>query len=154
MLHAYISAIVRDPALAEDTLSDAVIQMVHAYERYDQNLPFPNWARGVARRVALANLRKRGRAELSMPESALEAFESALDALGDQTALEERKQRLSECLQKMTESSRDLVQLRYFDELGPEVIAARVGRSVGAIYTAFSRIHAALLRCLQEREPA
>lgn len=154
MLHAYIAAIVRDPALVEDTLSDVVIEIVHSWERYDPALPFPNWARGVARRVALTNLRKRGRAEIGLPEQTLEAFGAALDGLGDQTALEARKERLRHCLEKLTQSSRDLVQLRYFDELAPDAIATRVGRSVGAVYTAFSRIHAALLRCLQEGEPA
>jgi len=154
MLHAYISALVRDPALLEDTLSDVVIQIVRSYDRYDTALPFPNWARGVARRVALANLRKRERAEVTLPEEALEAFGAALDRLGDQSALESRKARLRECLDILTPGNRDLIQLRYFEELGPEAIAARVARSVGAIYTAFSRIHAALLRCLQHKEPA
>jgi RNA polymerase sigma-70 factor (ECF subfamily) len=152
MLQAYLTAVLRDPVLVEDTLSDVVIEIVHSYERYDPRLPFGNWARGVARRVALTNLRKRGRLALGLAEDALEAFEAALDALGDQAALESRKARLRGCLERLTPGNRDLVQLRYFDELGPEAIAQRVGRKVGAIYTAFSRIHAALLRCLQEQE--
>lgn len=154
MLHAYIAALVREPALVEDTLSDVVVELVRSYGRYDPALPFANWARGVARRVALANLRKRGRFELGLSEDALAAFEAALDELGDQAGLEARKERLRECLGRLTQANRDLVQLRYFEELDPEAIAARVGRTVGAVYTAFSRIHAALLRCLQEREPA
>ncbi len=153
MLHAYISALVREPDLREDTLSDVVVQIVHSYDRYDPTLPFPNWARGVARRVALANLRKRGRTEVALPEGALEAFGAALDELGPQTMLESRKERLRECLETLAPYSRDLVSLRYFEELDLQAIADRVGRSMGAIYTAFSRIHAALLRCLQAREP-
>jgi RNA polymerase sigma-70 factor (ECF subfamily) len=154
MLHAYISALVRDPVMVEDTLSDVVIEIVHSWDRYDKALPFANWARGVARRVAFANLRRRGRAEVGLSDSALEAFASALDALGDQAALESRKERLRGCMEKLSATNRDLLHMRYFDELTSEAIAERLGRSVGAIYTAFSRIHAALLRCLQEREPA
>ncbi len=154
MLHAYVSAMLRDPVLVEDTLSDVVIEIVHSYDRYDKTRPFAAWARGVARRVALTNLRKRGRVELGVPDEVLEAFSAALDGLGDQAALESRKLRLRECLAKLTPANRDLVQLRYFDELRPELIASRVGRKVGAVYTAFSRIHAALLRCLQEGQLA
>jgi RNA polymerase sigma-70 factor (ECF subfamily) len=152
MLHAYLSAIVRDPVLVEDTLSDVVIAIVRSYDRYDRTLPFAPWARGVARRVALANLRKRGRLSLGLSEDALVAFESALDQMGDQAALEARKERLNGCLGRLTDSNRELIHLRYVKELGPEQIAQKVGRSVGAIYTAFSRIHAALLRCVQRQE--
>jgi RNA polymerase sigma-70 factor (ECF subfamily) len=152
MLHAFLSAMLRDPPLVEDTLQDAVIELVESFARYDRALPFGPWARGVARRVALANLRKRGRLAVGLSGDALQAFEQALDGLDDQGALESRKERLRACLERLSASNRDLVHLRYFEELRPEAIAARLGRSVGAIYTAMSRVHAALLRCVQAEE--
>src|SRR5512136_2154643 len=61
MLKAYILAIVHDPHLAEDTLSDTTLAIARSWEKFDRRLSFAPWARGIARRVALANLRKGSR---------------------------------------------------------------------------------------------
>ena len=42
------------------------------------------------------------------------------------------------------------MRLRYHEEASFELMAQRLGRSLGALYTAFSRIHAALARLLAE----
>src|SRR5947207_9934740 len=56
MLKAYVQAIVRDPSLAEDTFSDVTLEIARSWGRFDASRPFERWARGIARRVALANL--------------------------------------------------------------------------------------------------
>jgi len=152
MVRAYIYAIVRDPDMVEDTLSDVMVEIVRSWDAYDSTLPFGPWVRGVARRVALKRLYKRGRWEVSLPDDVLESLGEAMDQIGDRAIMESQKQQLQRCLGKLSENNRELVRLRYFDELRPEAIAARVGRSVGALYTAFSRIHAALLRCMEKAE--
>src|SRR4051812_32402992 len=72
MLKAYILAIVRDTHLAEDTLSDATLAIVHSWNRFDKDQPFAPWARGIARRVALANLRKFRRPMVEVDDDVLE----------------------------------------------------------------------------------
>jgi RNA polymerase sigma-70 factor (ECF subfamily) len=74
-----------------------------------------------------------------------------MDQVGDRLDLEGQKRQLRGCLERLSRPSRELVQLRYFEELGIDAIAARVQRSPGALYTAFSRIHAALSRCLEKQ---
>jgi DNA-directed RNA polymerase specialized sigma24 family protein len=46
--------------------------------------------------------------------------------------------------------NRELVRLRYFEEQRLDAIAEQSKRSMGALYVAFSRIHAALLRCMEQ----
>ena len=50
MRRAYLHAMVRDPELAEDTMSDVAIEISRSWARYDPARPFGPWARGVARR--------------------------------------------------------------------------------------------------------
>src|ERR1051325_923600 len=88
MLKAYILAIVHDPHLAEDTLSDVTLAIVRSWERFDQRQAFAPWARGVARRIALANRRKFHRPILELNEHVLEAAGLHLDALGGEAELE------------------------------------------------------------------
>lgn len=149
MLKIYILAIVHDPHLAEDTLSDATLAIVRSWERFDKSLPFAPWARGLARRVALANLRKANRPVVELDEDVLDALGAEFDALGDEYAHEESRRRLNLCIGQLPERSRELVRLRYFDATPYEEIARRTGRSVAALYMAFTRIHDALAKCVK-----
>ncbi len=149
MLKAYIFAIVRDLHLAEDTLSDVTVAISRAWPKFDHAMPFGPWARGVARRVALANLRKWNRPVVTLDDDMLDALGVELSELGDEGDQEEAKQQLQKCLKKLPQRSRDLVQWRYYDETPYDEISTRTGRTMSALYMAFSRIHEALGRCLR-----
>jgi RNA polymerase sigma-70 factor len=151
MLRAYIFAIVRDPHLAEDTLSDTTLAVIHAWERFDRRRPFAPWARGITRRVALANLRKAHHSGIGLDEDVLEAVGVYLDSLGSEANLEERRHALRRCLEQLPEHSRELVQRRYFDEQSYERIVQHTGRSITSLYKAFSRIHEALAECVKRK---
>src|SRR5262245_66410727 len=81
MLKAYILAIVHDPHLAEDTLSDTTLAIARSWEKFDRHLSFAPWARGIARRVALAILRKASRLIMGLDEDVMESLDSDFRAL-------------------------------------------------------------------------
>src|ERR1041385_5714272 len=116
MLKAFISAIVRDPVQAEDIFSEVTIQIIRSWERFDQDRPFSQWSRGVARRVALASLRTECRQALLLEEGVLENIAHEVDELGDETALDRRKEALRECMERLPENDRNLIRQRYFEE--------------------------------------
>lgn len=150
MLKAYVLAIVRDPELAEDTLSDVAVELARNWSQYDASRPFAPWARGVARRVALANLRKRQALPSLLDAAVLDAVGADLDALGDEARLEARKNALRRCLERLPEGSRRLVRLRYFENQSYEAVSRAVQRNVNALYVALNRIHEALTSCVQK----
>ena len=149
MLKAYVQAIVRDPFLAEDTFSDVTLEIARSWERFDPTRPFEPWARGLARRVALANLRKHNRPLVTLDESLLESIGAELDQLGGEVEHEAAKQALQRCLLKLSTANQALVRLRYFEDLSYEDISRTVGRGTGALYVAFNRIHQSLSRCVR-----
>src|SRR5436190_23219083 len=132
MLKSYILVIVRDPHLAEDTLSDVTLAIVRSWERFDAGQPFGPWARGVARRVALTNLRKYRRANVALSDEVLEQLEDDFDAFGSEADQEEQRQQLRSCVQLLPERSRELIQLRYFDGQSYDQIARLTNRTVAA----------------------
>jgi RNA polymerase sigma-70 factor (ECF subfamily) len=150
MLRGYLHAMLRDRDLVDDTLSDTAVEVARCWESYDPAFPFGPWVRGVARRLALKRLRGRRRVELGLPDDVLDSLGAAMDEIGDRASLEAQKQQLQRCLEGLTKSNRELVRQRYFEEQRLESIAARSQRSLGALYTAFSRIHSALLRCMEK----
>jgi RNA polymerase sigma-70 factor, ECF subfamily len=152
MLRAFVYAMTRDHSLVDDILSDVAVEVARHWDAYDPARPFGPWVRGIARRVALKALSRRGRWELGFPDDVLESLGTAMDELCDQMEIVSQQRRLQRCLDRLTPRSRELVRLRYFDEQPLAAIAARVDRTIGALYTAYSRIHEALLRCMEITE--
>src|SRR5262249_20750625 len=103
MLKAYILAIVHDPHLAEDTLSDVTLAIARSWEKFDRRLSFAPWARGIARRVALANSRKANRLIVGLDEDVLESLDAEFDAFGNEASQEEMRQQLNRCLDQLPE---------------------------------------------------
>lgn len=154
VLLACVKAIVRDPHLAEDTLSDVTMEIVRNWEKYDPSRPFSPWARGVARRVAMANLRKASRMITTLDEEVIELLGAELEARGGESLFERYKDQLNKCLSRLSDNARRLVVARYFDELTYDELSAAEKRSNGALYVAFTRIHQSLARCLRRQPPA
>lgn len=148
MLEAFVQAIVRDPSLAEDTLSDVTVEIVRHWDGFDNARPFAPWARGVARRVASDNLRRRGKQPLLLESEVLESVGRQMDALGNESRLEVRLRALRQCTKHLTETSQELIRLRYFENRPYEDIARLVKRSMNALYVAYNRIHQALSECV------
>lgn len=153
ILLACVKAIVRDPHLAEDTFSDVTLEIVRCWDRFDRNRPFAPWARGVARRVALTNLRKAAREAATLDEDVLELIGAELDQCGGESLFERYKTRLGDCLAKLPDRARQLVRNRYFEHRSYSELAASENKSTGALYVAFSRIHQSLARCLKRQQP-
>jgi RNA polymerase sigma-70 factor, ECF subfamily len=151
MLRAYLRAFIREADVVDDVLSDVAVEVARCWDNYDRSLPFGPWVRGVARRVALKRLAQRQRAEVILPDDVLESLGWVMDELSKESGrIDEQRERLNRCIEQLTQRNRELLQLRYFGELKVEAIATQVRRSPGALYTAFSRIHAALLRCMEQ----
>lgn len=151
MLKAYIRAIIRDPALAEDTFSDVTLAVLTSWERYDPSRPFESWARGIARRVALSNLRRESRQPYLLVEDVLEAVAQEIDEMGGEAKLESRKEALHGCLQRLAPPHRQLIEYRYFENRSYGEISGLVGKTVGNLYVIFNRLHKLLSTCI-ERE--
>ncbi len=66
-----------------------------------------------------------------------------------QATLSEEKWALEKCLSRVTGRSRQLLQLRYFEDLSPQEIGGKVGMTSGAVRIALSRIRSALVSCVR-----
>jgi len=150
MLKAYIFAIVHNPELAEDTLGDVAVEVARCWADFDPTrAPFTSWARGIARRVALANLRKRSGRTLLMDAAVLESVASEIDQFGDEAWLERRKHVLHNCVSKLSALNQQLIAMRYREGRSYSEIAAALKREANALYVAFNRIHQSLSECVQ-----
>jgi RNA polymerase sigma-70 factor (ECF subfamily) len=146
-LRAYVMSIVRDFHLTEDVIQEVAFAALAQFEQYDRSRPFIGWVLRIARNKAVDSLRARGR-EALLPEDVTETLmEDAVMAAEEAT---ERRSALTRCIERLSEAARDLLKMRFEQNMGAEKIAEAQKRSLSAVRKALTRTRAFLVRCTQQ----
>src|SRR5689334_20684795 len=124
----FVGALVPDFAEAEDLLQNVAVVCLRKFDQYDRERPFAAWALGMARLEALHWRRDRARTPLLFDEALLDGMPGVCEELAPELDL--RAKALSECLQRLHVRARELIRLRYDEELKPGAIAARLNSAV------------------------
>lgn len=148
-LYGYVFSLLGDHARAADVVQETNLVLWRKIDEFQPEKPFLPWAYAIARFQVLAHLRDKGRDRLLLDEELAEAMSSEAEQKADE--LESLRFALRPCLELLTETNRNLIQLRYLRELPMAEVAALVGRSVGAIKVALLRVRRQLAECAQKR---
>lgn len=147
-LFAYIYAIVRDHASAEDVFQDASIVILKRQDLVDSPTLW-GFARGVARNKAFSALRSRKKNLLILSPEAMDRVDQGFDQLADQT--EARVEALEGCVKVLPENWREIVQLRYWSNLSIGEIGARLKQTENSLSVTLNRIRSRLAKCVSHR---
>jgi RNA polymerase sigma-70 factor (ECF subfamily) len=146
-IFSYARTIVRDDHTAEDVTQQVFTKLltrIHMYE--ERSVPFAAWLLRIARNAAIDHVR--GNRTIACEDV------HAVDDSPQDGGAPERRQALDEALEELPEGQQQVVLLRHVVGLSPGEIAARMGRSEGAIHTLHHRARRALRRELERREAA
>lgn len=153
-VRAFLLSAVRDLAAAEDLLQEAFIVAWKNLHRYDRELPFGPWVRGIAGKLVLNHRRRAARSKLWFCDAealgALDRGFTSLQALPGDT-LDERLDALRDCMVVLTESQRTVIDFHYQHGLSCKAIAVRTGIGVEAVKKHLQRGRQALQRCLEHK---
>ena len=147
-LLAYIWSIVHDGHTAEDILQEVSVVAVEKRETIESEAVLFAWLRTAARHRALDAVRAQSKQPLTLDESTLDLLETewaATDDLGADLVMDA----LRHCLEELSPSARQVIDLRYREALGSQEIAERLNRSLAAVYKTTTRAHAALADCVK-----
>ncbi len=147
-LGVYVYSLVRDSADADDILQQTKMILWRCFDQFEPGTNFLAWARKTAFHQVLTYRRQAKREHLPLSEETLEALHHEVERLGD--AGSARREALRACLAKLPAEHRQLVLLRYFEDLEIEQVAGRVRSTVAAVYRALSRVRYALLGCMEK----
>ncbi len=151
----------RDPEQARDRAQETFLRVFRARDRFDTARQFKPWLLCIARNLCLT--------ELKRPRMAsLEAIGDAQDGSWEERwkpgagegaspyeklATDERRQALIRAIEALDPADRELIMMRYFEQMGPQEMAAVLEIREGALRT---RLHRALCRlralCEDRRE--
>ena len=101
---------------------------------------------GIAKLEARDYRRRKARERQVFSERFVELV--AADAVAMAEEIEHRRSLLKHCLDRLKPADRELLSLRYQEEAPVPDIAARLNRSVEAVYKAAARLRTALVECV------
>lgn len=130
-IYRYVYYRVGDQALAEDLTGDIFLKMLHGIESYSiQGVPFSAWLYRIARNRIIDHLRRQPqKADLSLEEARVETIASSDSTLENALQREE----LLKAVQILTDEQRQVIILKFIDDLDNSTIAKVLGKTEGAI---------------------
>jgi RNA polymerase sigma-70 factor (ECF subfamily) len=150
-LLAYLLHLVRDPHDAEDLLQELSVIVLQKPDLLSRAGDVFAYLRGVARHLAAGRLGARVRSGETLRRWTEWAWENDPDDGSGEAERSRQIDALRKCREKLPETSRRMVALRYDRGLEIRSVADEVGSTIGAIKVALLRIRVALARCVQAR---
>jgi RNA polymerase sigma-70 factor, ECF subfamily len=156
-LYRYLVRIVREPATAEDLFQQTWIRVTENARRFDERRGIEPWLFSIARNLAIDYLRR------VKPESLDEELPSGaarVDMLADahpgvvETLMrQQRSSRLADAIGELTPMYREVITLRFEEEMKLEEIAELLGVPLSTAKTRLRRALDALRGLLAARLP-
>lgn len=149
MVSGYIAACVPDFYASQDLLQTVAVTLLGKFPEYDASRPFVAWAIGFAKFEVLRHRRKQARSLLDFrPQLADELAQDFVDFIPE---LDLRVMALRQCTARLQGRSREIVRLRYTENIKPREIGARLGLDSLVVRVALNRVRDALRKCIERQ---
>jgi len=145
----YIHALVRDSAVARDLVQETALVLLRRFGEYDEGRPFLRWALGVAKFQVLAFHRDNARSFITFDTKLLDQFTEVWAEAAPASGI--RSSALEVCLDRLPARPREMIRLRYFEELNSEQIAQRLRTKSAAVRVSLQRIREQLRACIERQ---
>ncbi len=154
-----LARMLRNPALAEDLAQETFLKAFTRLGSFDPAYKFSNWILRIAHNLAIDWLRRRGTPEVSLDDPG-EREGSRLDAwvvdpnsgnAAEQLERQDVGRLLRQAVDCLRPDYRQVVVLRYQEDLSYEDIAEVTGGPVGTIKSHLHRARAEMARFLSQR---
>jgi RNA polymerase sigma-70 factor (ECF subfamily) len=145
-LYRYLLRMVRQPAEAEDLFQQTWLRVAEKIQSYDQRRNFEAWLFTLARNLAIDHLRRVRPESLDEPAGHDASGESAAARLVshetpalDRVLARERSSRLADAMEMLPVIQREVLTLRFEEEMKLEEIAEILGAPLSTVKTRLRR---------------
>ena len=159
-LYRYMLRLVRQPAEAEDLFQQTWLKVVEKIRSFDASRNFDAWLFTLARNLAIDHLRRMRSESLDEPLPGSEHGETLADRISsrdqapfDHALAAERRMQIGEAMEALPVMYREVVTLRFEDEMKIEEIAQVTGAPVSTVKTRLRRSLEQLRCSLEARYP-
>lgn len=148
-ISAYIFASISSFHDAEDVVQRIAQELARRFNEYDSTQPFIGWALWIAKSRVIDFYRAEGRSQVVFSDHLLSQLADTIANRSDQRS--QRREALEACLDELPQNSRQLLDLRYVDELSATEMAEKTDSTSGSVRVLLSRIRTVLANCIDRR---
>lgn len=139
----------RNTEVALDKTQETFLRIFTARERFDQDRKFKPWMLCIARNLCLNEIKRKKTVQMETLESYASASRDdsgelrqfAVDSPVESLMADERRRALMEAMDSLNDDTREIIMMRYFEQMSARDIAEVVDSTEGAVRT---RLHRAL----------
>ena len=146
-IYGFIASLVINAADADDIMQDTVSLMWDKFDSFEPDTNFAAWGIQIARYKILKHRRSKAKDICQFTDEAfiqiLERAPAVVNGMADRVTA------LQSCLDKLPEKDRNIVEMRYEQDIAPKDIASSIGKTVDTVYKALARTHNSLQKCVQ-----
>jgi RNA polymerase sigma-70 factor (ECF subfamily) len=130
-IYRYVYYRVSDSALAEDLTGDIFLKMLRGIGSYSiQGVPFSAWLYRIARNRVIDHMRRQpAKTDLTLEEARVETIASGESVIDNALQRDE----LLKAVQVLTDEQRQVIILKFIDDLDNATIASILGKTEGAV---------------------
>jgi len=145
---AYLFASVPNHHDAEDLLGQVAVAVARDFDKYDDSQPFIRWAIGIARNRVLNYRRTYAMSKVVFSQETIDALAKAVP--DEPRRQSDFKAALKRCIDKLQDKARQVITLRYEDDLRARHIADELDMTPSAVSVLLHRTRKALADCVQD----
>jgi RNA polymerase sigma-70 factor (ECF subfamily) len=146
-IYAFILALVHDPHDADDIMQETVTLMWRKFSTFETGTNFTSWGVAIARYKTMKFFEKHKNSRLKFTANIIDAIDNHTTSKLDQ--MKDTITALKSCLSKLGKHHRQLIQMRYEQNIPTRKVADLVGLPAHTIYRTMARIHRSLERCIR-----
>jgi len=143
----YVVALVPNLGDAQEIVQQTAVVLWEKFDQYDAERPFAPWACRFALNVTRQWMARRKRWKALLDGELAEELAVRREQL--RSEFDARLVHLGQCLQKLPEEQRTLVDGYYFRQMDVATVSEQAERTVDAVYKALQRIRRQLRECIE-----
>ncbi|MBU6175621.1 MAG: sigma-70 family RNA polymerase sigma factor [Planctomycetes bacterium] len=148
-IRAYIAGAVSTFQDREDLLQQVALTVARRFEEYEEGRPFLAWALWLAKSRIIDFYRSRERHLQLLSDDLLEKYAEVL--MEREQAIPARREALEHCMERLSDRSRALVRMKYYDGMRIDQIAESIRSTSASVRVTLFRIRDALAGCIERR---
>jgi RNA polymerase sigma-70 factor, ECF subfamily len=143
----YVLGLTANPADAEEILQETNLVLWRKFDDFEPGTNFSRWATKIAYYEVLKFRKSRAGQAVCFSNDFMESLAAEMDETSD--TLDQRRNALNGCMEKLHPKDRDLILRRYQPDASTRGVAETLRRSVQGTRRSLQRIRAALLGCIE-----
>ncbi len=150
-VRTYIASLGIAPSDVDDLAQETFLQLYRNLEKIPEHVPPEIWVIGIAKNVCFNHLRKAARRGRLHRHALAERLANTKTDWDRPSAPDAMGAALADCLTKLPAQRREMVELRYVNDLTSEAIAQKTQSTAEAVRVALHRIRAGLRDCITQK---